>query len=201
MQLNEGAQISHVILRGKTSQQVFESEIQKKKILDAVISVQEHYRVRTLAYCVLDNEIHMMIKSRKADDLSHFFDDILLRYEKLCFPYTDSFGMIHRKKNMKNCFRKAIVKEAQDEGDYQTMKSCAKLHFLPIERGISQELNDYWWCSYQDYLGRRWLPVADTSYLLRHLEKRKAAGFVREAHRYGRKYPRARTEKEEGKNT
>lgn len=169
----EGRHICHAILRGKANQQVFESEIQKKKLLDAAVSAQREYPVRTLAYCVLDNEVHLILEAEGEKSPGEFLNGILRKYKELCLPYTDSFGVIHCDQELEKNFRKSVVYRLRDGGVRSAMKCCERIHMLPVTSGVASHPGDYWWCSFRDYRGRRWLPLADPGYLLREEREEK----------------------------
>lgn len=202
--INENTHICHAVLRGKSNLQLFEEEIQKMKILDAAANVRAEMQIQVLAYCVLDNELHLILQLGERQSAEAFLDAIARKYEATCFKqnhvplrvdylsdqnqFPDVNSSVHEQGVLYNVdtairhFRKHVVKMMQDTAE--PLECCLKLHMLPVRKGIVRNPEDYWWCSYLDYMGRQWLPVTDTSCVLSQLgdNPRQSAGIVRYRH-------------------
>lgn len=55
-------QLCYAVLRGKSKEQLFEEEIQKMKLLNVAAYVRKGMDINVLAYCVLDNELHLILR-------------------------------------------------------------------------------------------------------------------------------------------
>lgn len=164
------------VLRGKTDANIFEEEVQKKWMLDIVATVSCQSDLPVLAYCILDNEIHLIMKSSSYDQMKAGVTHIRKLYEKLCFEGTLS----GRRSSM---WGTTSIREIPVE--WKVIRKCVSLHMMPVKRELVARPEDYWWCSYNDYLGRKWLPVTETTILLSWMDdnRRKAVKTFRLKHR------------------
>lgn len=204
--MNEGTQICYAILRGKANQQLFEEEIQKMKILDVAADIRKNMEpeIRVLAYCVLDNELHLVLQSVGEQNAEKYLEKVTKRYEEICIPENDAMlridylpgirrfpqvnssvheqGIVYGIDRKVTHFRKSTVHILKDTK--AALRYCMKLHMLPVKEKIVSTPEDYWWCSYLDYLGRCWLPLASTDELLGELDtnERKAQKIIRQKH-------------------
>lgn len=180
-------QICHTVLRGKQNEHLFEEEIRKMKLLSMTADVRRKMDIQVLAYCVLDNELHMILQLREGQSADQFLDDIARRYEQLCmtdnvlrvdylsgqskYPDVNSSvreqGFFYGANQKIKHFRKNTVQFLN--GSSAALRGCLKLHMMPVRLGIASAPGDYWWCSYLDYTGRNWLQIADTSEILENL--------------------------------
>lgn len=204
--MNEGTQICYAILRGKANQQLFEEEIQKMKILDVAAGICKSMEpeIRVLAYCVLDNELHLVLQSAGEQDAERYLDKVIKRYEETCIPENDTMlridylpstnhfpqvnssvheqGIVYGINRKATHFRKSTMRVLKDMKS--ALRCCMKLHMLPVKEKIVSAPEDYWWCSYLDYLGRCWLPLTTTDALLGELDEneKKAQKIIKRKH-------------------
>ncbi|SDG56363.1 hypothetical protein NQ534_13675 [Marvinbryantia formatexigens DSM 14469] len=204
--MSEGTQICYAILRGKANQQLFEEEIQKMKVLDVAASIRKDMEpeVRVLAYCVLDNELHLVLQSAGEATAEKYLDRVIRRYEETCIPENDTMlridylpdtrqfpevnssvheqGIVYGISRKTTHFRKNTMHVLKDMK--AALRCCMKLHMLPVKEQIVSAPEDYWWCSYPDYLGRCWLPLTSTGELLGALDEneKQAQKMIRQKH-------------------
>lgn len=171
----EDTHIYCAVLRGKSESNIFEDETQKKKMLDIVVTVQQQADLQVLAYCVLDNELHLMMKSDTYEQIKEGLKQMKQLYED---QFLSEDSAIRRKTLWKNTAIREITVE------WKAVRQCIKFHMMPVKQNLVSRPEDYWWCSYNDYLGRKWLPVTETSILLSWLDgnDRKALKNFRQQH-------------------
>lgn len=163
--------ICHVILRGKSNLHLFQEEIQKVKILDAARKSKGDVPLQVLAYCVLDNEIQLLMLEQTEGEAEKFLMRVQDNYIQEAEP------VVSNKKN--GIFRKNVITELN--GEKSVVRVCVKLHSLPVKYGIVKNPQDYWWCSYPDYMGRKWMELTDTAWMLQQYdsEAKKAVRLMR----------------------
>ncbi len=208
MQRTNDTQIYYAVLRGKSNRQLFEEEIQKMKILDAVVRVKEKMDLRILAYCVLDHAIHLLVRADKTV-LEDFLKQTEESYEQDCaqeaflridclsdrktFPQVNSSvreqGILYGAKEPVRSFGKSEWKEIKDPE--AALRCMLNLHLMPVRRGIVRRPADYWWCSYPDYTGRQWMPIASPSEMLSKFSDhpREAVRLFQKRHQKALKHP------------
>lgn len=165
----ENTHVSYAILRGKINKRLFEDEIQKKKFLDVVVNVREEKDVPVLAYCVLDNEAYLILGEGKREKIRRFLDKIKEQYHGQQTAEGDPWG-------------KSTVKEITMEQAVNIY--CIRLHTLALVRELVTRPEDYWWCSYRDYLGREWINLPQKEQILSYLaeDSGKAMRLFRRQH-------------------
>ncbi len=202
-QMSDDAKTCYAVLRGKTKEHLFEEEIQKMKLLDVTARVRISMDIHIVAYCVLDNELHLVLLLQDGQSADEFLDNIARSYEENCledggplrvdylaaqnqFPDVNSsvseHGFFYNTGKKISHFRKNTIKELNDKK--AAVHYCLKMHMLPVKQGIVEEPQDYWWCSYLDYMGRKWLPVADTEQILSKFssDPKQAIKLIRQRH-------------------
>lgn len=173
MQQNfEEMQVCYVELHGKCNQQLFETEIQKMQMLKIAVMCRDDTNIQVLAYCVLDNEMHLVLRTRNVTQSEHFAEKVIAEYE----------ADVMKTATCQTVFRKSVIHRLS--GEKQIKRYCVRVHLLPVGLGIVTRAEDYWWCSYRDYLGRRWLPLTNIHYLLSQMdeEPRRAMRQIRRLH-------------------
>lgn len=169
----EDTQICYAVLRGKSNLHLFGNEIQKKKMLDAAKKSQEEIQIQILAYCVLRNEMHVVLLASQ-EKTEKFIEKVKREYLEMME------GMYQIKKE--GAFRKDSVKMLRGAGAAE--RYSIKLHLLPVECGIVMRPKDYWWCSYPDYMGRKWLELTDVNWMLSRYDRKRnrAVAIMRRKH-------------------
>lgn len=178
----ENAHVCHAVLRGKSNRHIFEEEIQKIKVLDKAVSVQKEDAVQILAYCVLDNELQMLLWAEDAQKTDHFLNHIMEAYGDAC--------RIREEPLQKTVFRKAVVRKITEMSKLE--KSILKLHLLPVDRKLVGKPEDYWWSSYPDYLGRHWKHIADVVSMLKTIDENPKCAMRMMRQKHNRAYERVR---------
>lgn len=172
----ENVHVYSTVLRGKPNVSLFENEAYKKKMLDVVAEVQKVSELRVMAYCVLDNEVHLMVKGENYRQAKEGLDRMKKGFEQVLFP-----------EGKRTCryslWKNSLIREIPVE--WKAIQQCIRLHMLPVKHHLVSRPEDYWWCSYSDYLGREWMSLTDTEILLSWVDgnQRKAVKDFRKKHR------------------
>lgn len=167
--MSDSMRVFYVTLHGKPRKHIFENEIQKKWLLDAAIFSQEDAGAQILSYCVLDNEAHLLIRTDEEwggisflRGIRKVWEEILAKEKLFC---RDTMKYIRNSRGAAKCSQ--------------------KIHLLPVTSGITCEPEDYWWCSYPDYLGREWIVPVHKALILEtlHPDRKMALHMFKTAHR------------------
>ncbi len=54
----------HIIMRGNNRNWIFKHPKSKQEFLDMLFKQEEENRLRLLAWCVMDNHVHILLKGR-----------------------------------------------------------------------------------------------------------------------------------------
>lgn len=84
----------HNISRGINGIKIFESDENKEKYLKLMRFNKEKYNIKILAYCIMDNHVHMLILSESVDDMSRYMHDINTKYGMNYNKYNERSGYV-----------------------------------------------------------------------------------------------------------
>lgn len=158
MEKERKIQVFYEILRA--SDQPFVDERDKMKFLDMVSDIKRGTKVYVLAFCITDEEIHLLVSGRSAKKLALMEEELI---EKFSSYYKDKHQEPYEKLTREIKFRKFMKED-------EIMNSCLKLHLIPMKLQLARRPEDYWWCSYIDYRGRYREGIVNTEVVLQYLD-------------------------------
>ena len=134
--------VYHIVARGVARQIIFEDNQDRQVLLDALARTGRKYRASILAWCFMDNHIHLLMM---------FNDDIMSNYMKCLLSfYARYFNMAHER--VGGLFQGRFLSKPIDSDEY-LLATLRYIHMNPEAAGIAR-LELYPWSSYQEYLGQ-----------------------------------------------
>ena len=70
----------HVITQGLNKSYIFDSPIDIKYYIKNMYELKDKYDINIIAYCVMNNHAHILIRSRAIENLSKYMHDLNTRY-------------------------------------------------------------------------------------------------------------------------
>ena len=132
--------IYHVMQRGDGKQILFEDYEDYCFLLKKIKDVKTDINFELLAYCLMPNHIHFLIKTSK-ENLSSILHKVSTSYA--CY-YN------HKYNHVGHIFQGRFRSEAVNDDLY--VQACVRyIHNNPVVAGISSR-EDYKWSSYKDYI-------------------------------------------------
>ena len=102
----------------------------------------EKNNVKIMAYCIMDNHVHMLINVDKIEEMCKFMQQINTAYAKFYNKQFDRVGYVFRNRYLS----KAILDEGQ-------LKRCiVYIHKNPVEAKIVEHERDYIFSSFNEYM-------------------------------------------------
>lgn len=129
-------------IEGTGQGRLFETEIHKKKLLDAAEECVG--RCSIYGYCILDIQAYFLIGCHEKQDAQELAGRIMKKYE-------DRLHM--REFDQLRPWGESLV-ECKKEKVWEELMA---LHFLPVQYDYTIWPEHYWWSSYQELLGRNWM--------------------------------------------
>lgn len=132
--------IYHVMLRGNARQLLFESEADMNAFLGMLDAVLERYDLDLLAWCLMDNHVHLVLEDPKGS-LSIAMKSLEVRYARRFNGFADRVGHV---------FQDRFLSKPIDTDAY-LLESVRYVH--NNSRDIGVDPADYRWSSYAEYVG------------------------------------------------
>lgn len=133
-------QTYHVMLRGNNREKIFIDEEDKQRMVDTLREKKEQEEFYLIAYCVMDNHIHIIVKEGKASlarivkrvgtSYAYYFNK---KYRRIGHVFQDRF----RSENI--------------EDDSYLLSAIRYVHQNPLKPGIGT-IEGYKWSSYGEYI-------------------------------------------------
>ena len=148
--------IYHVMLRGINQQQIFEDAEDRSKFLDTLQEYKEICRYELLAYCLMGNHIHLLIREN-GDSLETIF-------KRICGRFVYWYNIKYQR--VGHLFQDRFKSEPVDSEEY-FFTVLRYIHQNPIKAGLCRRIEDYAYSSYLEYLNAG--SLVDTEYVLHQI--------------------------------
>jgi len=128
----------------KFSKFLVQTEENKTNLLKS-FNIKENELVEIIAYCLMPNHFHLLLKQIKDNGISKFISN-------LTNSYTKYFNTKHERVG---ALMQGIFKAVRVETDEQLIHLSRYIHLNPVSSFVikEQDLNNYPWFSYREYLG------------------------------------------------
>ncbi|MDR0783301.1 MAG: transposase [Propionibacteriaceae bacterium] len=133
------------MFRGVNHCQLFEENEDFEKLLTILTKVKSETDLKVLAYCLMSNHAHLLIREKSPGD-------IVTAMRRTLAPYASWFNKKYGRSGalITNRYKSECV-----TNDAYLLTVVRYIHHNPIEAGITTTPRSYRWCSYQNYLTGR----------------------------------------------
>ena len=134
--------VYHILFRVVNQQSIFEEKTDYDKLKETILIVKEEMGFEIYAYCFMSNHVHIVLKEKKDKDISLIMKRILTKYARWYnLKYGRSGALIANR-----------YKSVPVEIDEYFIHLIRYVHQNPIKAGIVQDLTDYPYSSYIEYM-------------------------------------------------
>lgn len=133
------------MIQGINKLNIFKTNIEKNTYLKYLNEEKKKYDIKILAYVIMDNHMHLLIYDEKEKNVSKWMQIVNTKYAKFYNKEHDRVGYVYRDR-----FKSKPIWDRT-----YLYNVLAYIHFNPIEAGISKELSQYTFSSYNDYVYNR----------------------------------------------
>ena len=144
--------IYHIILRSVNRHIIFEEDSDYNKFLYIMSDCKKKYDIKIYAYCLMDNHIHILLKSPD-EKLSIFFQSLETRFVRW---YNNKY--LRSGHLFQDRFYSTAI-----ENDRAFLSTLVYIHNNPIKVNICRFQSDYKWSSFNAYHGQN-NTLVDTSF-------------------------------------
>ncbi len=145
--------IYHCMMRGAGRQLLFEDRNDYQKMMDLIAKYKERYEVNIIAFCLMNNHVHLMIEVNDLAKLSDFMRLIATCYARHYNCKYDHVGHVFQSR----------FKSVPVMNEKQLLATVRYIHNNPVKAGFASR-EEYQWSSYKEYLHEA--GVARTDFIL-----------------------------------
>ena len=134
----------HITSRGNDRKRIFLHETDFEKFLEYILKAKEKYNFYLLAYVLISNYYHLLIKTTKANlsRIIHYING----------SYTTYFNVKRRKTGhlFQGRYKSLVI-----DADSYFQELTRYIHLNPVRAKMVKNPEDYKWSSYNAYVGRK----------------------------------------------
>jgi len=132
----------HIVFRGVNRCHLFEERADYLMLIDHLSTVKQELGMELLAYCLMSNHVHLILRERSPKDITVMMKKVLSAYATWFNKKYERCGAL-----IANRYKSKPI-----EDDSYLLTVVRYIHHNPSSAGIAQGLDRYEWSSYCDYL-------------------------------------------------
>ena len=150
----------HIVFRGVNKQRIFEETADYEKLKTIIMELKQEMKYQVYVYCFMSNHVHILLKEKEKGDISLIMKRILTKYARWYnIKYGRSGALIANR-----------YKSKPVDVDEYFMSVVRYIHQNPIRAKITNNLAEYEWSSYKEYITDK-TGLSDKDFVLDMIEK------------------------------
>ncbi len=130
------------MFRGINKQDIFSSKRDYEKFKEIIFLAKDKYAIELYAYCFMSNHVHLFLRESEQGEVSDFMKKILSHYAGWYnFKYERTGHLFANR-----------YKSLPVEDDSYFLTLAKYIHRNPVKAGIVENMQDYQYSSYSDYI-------------------------------------------------
>lgn len=143
----------HIMVQGINREYIFDNNMYKSIYLKLIYENLEKFDISIIAYCVMSNHTHLILKCNDISKISKFMHDVNLKFAFIYNKDKNRVGYVFRDRF-----------KAEPILDLYYLLNCIKyVHMNPVKAKICVSQSDYYFSSYNNHKNKTFLD--DTLYL------------------------------------
>ncbi|MFZ7133005.1 MAG: transposase [Eubacteriales bacterium] len=147
----------HVMIQGNNKNKLFLDDEDKKRMLEIIRNIVRIHRTKVIAYCVMDNHAHFLIKEEH--NISSIMKKINSSYAIYFNKKYNSSGHVFEDRFKSECIK----------SESQLLPVIRYIHNNPQRCGLSVKL-EYKWSSYCEYIQHKEESIIDKKNILNQFD-------------------------------
>lgn len=135
---NLNSNIFHIMSQGINKEYIFEKEQDKRKYRKLIFLYNDEFNIEIIAYCIMGNHVHLLIKSDRIENMSNFMHQINMQYALYYNKNRNRVGYVFRGR----------YKSEQISTEKYLINCIHYIHNNPIKAHICREKLEYLYSSY-----------------------------------------------------
>ena len=133
----------HIMTQGINRSYIFDKPDDIKYYIKIIYELQKEYNIKIIAYCIMNNHTHMLVKVENTKHLSNFMLRLNSKYGKYYNKKHDRVGYVFRDRFKSECIN-----------NERHLCNCIKyIYDNPVKAGICKEPAEYQWSNYKPVEG------------------------------------------------
>lgn len=141
MRLLSDTNVYHIVMKGNNSEQIFFDDNDYISFLRVLKKACDDYDASLLAYCLMNNHIHLLIKFAE-NNMPQMFKAIGASF---VFRYNNKYG------RSGSLFNGRYYSKAVNDDSY-LLTALKYIHFNPVKAELCKSPADWKWSSYNEYI-------------------------------------------------
>ncbi|MBO5439033.1 MAG: transposase [Clostridia bacterium] len=156
--------IYHIMLRGINQQQIFEDDEDNSKFISILKEYKDVFAFKVLAYCLMGNHIHLLV-----NECDNEIGEIIKKIgTKFVYWYNTKYVRVG------HLFQDRFKSEPVETDEY-LLTVIRYIHQNPLKAGICDNLSDYKFSSYHEYIGEN--DFVDTDLIFEYISRERFIEF------------------------
>lgn len=132
------------MVQGINKEYIFQKDEEKLKYINLLKKYSEKYLISIIAYCIMDNHVHLLLNANDSIKLSSFMKEINLRYAMYYNKKNNRVGYVFR-----NRFESKVMLT-----ELQILRCIKYIHMNPVKANLVENESQYKFSSYNDYINK-----------------------------------------------
>ncbi|MBU1423774.1 MAG: transposase [Bacteroidetes bacterium] len=145
----------HIYNRGANKQNIFLCDDNYRYCVDLFSDYSQDYRVSIIAFCLMPNHYHLLIRQDDEKTISEFI-------RTLFNAYVQAFNKWHKRTGT---LFESRFKHIQVETDDYVLQLCRYIHLNPVEAGLVSVPEKWEFSNYREWIGIRSKWVLDSNFI------------------------------------
>lgn len=128
----------HIIAQGINKEYIFENNIDKKQYEKLILLCQKKANINILAYCIMSNHVHILIKVKVSENMSEFMHKVNTTYAIYYNKRYNRTGYV-----FKNRYKSQTIQSIK-----HLYRCIDYIHDNPVKAGICKNRNYYEFSSF-----------------------------------------------------
>ena len=137
----------HIMNRGINGLYLFNDKFEKEKLLNIMVEEKENIELKIVAYCIMDNHFHFLIKAEK--------ENLMMYMKKIGIRYAMYYN--RKEKRRGSVFQDRFKSEVIEDEEY-LLSAIRYIHNNPVKANMVEDFTKYNWSSANQYI-RRFLKI------------------------------------------
>ena len=130
----------HVMTQGINKSYIFEKEQEIKYYIDTIYKIKNKYDIKIIAYCIMNNHAHLLVKVKNIEDLSGFMHNLNTQYAIFYNKINNRVGYVFRDR----------YKSQGIFNEKQLYNCISYIFYNPVKAGICKTPEEYPYSNYKE---------------------------------------------------